>query len=250
MAAGSLRVRLTEGTPDGVGVTTLASGQCACPAGMYTGSVGQTSSCTACESGKYQGSTGTTVCVEVLKGDYACLSGDSDGTGETSAATASCDCPAGKYTGSDGQTSCTDCEEGKYQGSTGTTVCTAAQQGYFASISDTAAASAATGETQVAAVTPTRAMPLRARGASGDVRVGKATTLASGQCACPAGKYTGSVGQTSCTAARKASTRKHRHDGVHGGPARVLRVHQRHGNDLCSHRRDPGGCWLLRVRCR
>ena len=116
-----------------MGVTTLASGQCACPAGKYTGSVGQTS------------------CTGVLKGDYACLSGDNDGAGETSAATASCACPAGKYTGSDGQTSCTDCEEGKYQGSTGTTVCTAAQQGYFASISDTAETSAATGETQVAA---------------------------------------------------------------------------------------------------
>ena len=114
MAAGSYACDAAEGTPDGVGVTTLASGQCACPAGMYTGSVGQTS-CTACEEGKYQGSTGTTVCVEVLKGDYACLSGDGDGTGETSAATASCDCPAGKYTGSDGQTSCTACEEGKYQ---------------------------------------------------------------------------------------------------------------------------------------
>ena len=46
MAAGSYACDAAEGTPDGVGVTTLASGQCACPAGMYTGSVGQTS-CTA-----------------------------------------------------------------------------------------------------------------------------------------------------------------------------------------------------------
>ena len=111
----------------------------------------------------------------------------------TSAATASCDCPAGKYTASDGQTSCTDCEEGKYQGSTGTTVCTAAQQGYFASISDTATTSAATGETQVAAGS------YACDSNEGTPDGMGLNTLASGQCACPAGKYTGSVGQTSCT---------------------------------------------------
>ena len=127
-------------------------------------------------------------------GNYACLSGDSDGEGEITQATDTCACPAGKYTGSDGQTSCTDCEEGKYQGSTGTTVCTAAQQGYFASISDTAATSAATGETQVAAGSYACDA---AEGTPDGVGV---TTLASGQCACPAGKYTGSVEQTSCTA--------------------------------------------------
>ena len=59
MAAGSYACDAAEVTPDGVGVTTLASGQCACPAGMYTGGVGQTS-CAAAESGKYQGSAGDT----------------------------------------------------------------------------------------------------------------------------------------------------------------------------------------------
>ena len=138
-------------------------------------------------------------------------SGDGDGEGEITQATDTCACPAGKYTGSDGQASCTDCEEGKYQGSTGTTVCTAAQQGYFASISDTAATSAATGETQVAAGSYACDA---AEGTPDGVGV---TTLASGQCACPAGMYTGSVGQTSVRLASQASTRGPAHciDGMH-----------------------------------
>ena len=179
------------------------------------------------------------MCVEVLKGDYACLSGDSDGTGETSAATASCACPAGKYTASDGQTSCTACEEGKYQGSTGTTVCTAAQQGYFASISDTAATSAATGETQVAA--GSYACDAN-EGTPDGVGV---TTLASGQCACPAGKYTGSVGQTSCTACESGKYREAPARRCAWRPSKgISRASAIHGRDLCGHGRDcPAGMW-------
>ena len=184
-----------------MGVTTLASGQCACPAGMYTASVGQTS-CTACESGKYRGNTASTECTDVA-GDYACLTGDTDGTGVTTLATGTCACPAGYYANGQGNTECTEVTAGNY-------ACL-----------------------------------------SGDSDGEGEITQATDTCACPAGKYTRrATGRPPVQTARKQVPGKHRHDGVHGGPARVLRVHQRHGSDLCSHRRDPGGCWLLRVRCR
>ena len=89
----------------------------ACGQGTFKASMG-TGACSNAQAGYYASIGGTAATsaatgeTQVTGGSYACITGDTSGTGLSSAAYATCPCPTGKYSSGNGNTVVQEVQEG------------------------------------------------------------------------------------------------------------------------------------------